>query len=219
MIELPGRLSPKSAFSLRGEGLDVLPRMKLVLFRAGFAASLAEVPPELRLEADLAYAEGKRLSVPEAVARCGPPGDFPPGCAPEGFYGSVLACAFASTLGEAVDGRIAELFSGGASLKGALLDAWASESLEAFNESAHAALLAAAEREGLRPIKMNGVERYSPGYGEVSVLANAALVAALPPGPVRASEKTGILSPRKSSVCLLAFGPAECGGLSAPTRA
>lgn len=207
MIELGGGVFPRASFRLRGEGLDVLPRMKLVLFRSGHSSSLAAVPQGIREEADLAYAEGKRLSAPEAVVACGPPGDFPAGNAPPEFYGAALCAVFASTLGEAVDLEIETLFSRGASLKGTLLDAWASESLEAFNESIHAALAAEAARAGLRAIKMNGVERFSPGYGAVSVLANHALLGALPPSPIRSSAKTGILSPRKSSVCLLAFVP------------
>jgi hypothetical protein len=199
------RLGPGCEFRLRGEGLDVLPRMKLVLARAGHAASLASLPEEMRREADLAYAEGKRLASHEALVVCGPPGSFPAGSAPEEFYSCDLACVFASSLGSGVDAETEALFARGASLKAVLLDAWASESLEAFNESIHAALAGKAAAESLVPVKMNHVERFSPGYGEVSVLANFRLLSALPPGPAEASEKTGILSPRKSTVCLMAF--------------
>jgi len=202
-------LGPRCEFRLRGEGLDVLPRMKLVLARAGHAASLASVPEELRREADLAYAEGKRLARHEALVVCGPPGSFPPESAPEGFYSSALACVFASSLGDEVERETESLFARGASLKAVLLDAWASESLEAFNESIHAAVAAKAALAGLAPLKMDRVERFSPGYGALSVLANFRLLSALPRGPVEASEKTGILSPRKSTVCLLAFARAN----------
>lgn len=218
-----GRLLPRCEFRLAGEGLDVMPRMKLVLARAGHAASLASLPEEMRREADLAYAEGKRLARYEASVACGPPGSFPPESAPGEFYGCDLACVFASSLGAGVDAETEALFARGASLKAVLLDAWASESLEAFNESIHAALAAQAAAEGLLPVRMNRVERFSPGYGGVSVLANHALVSALPGGPAEASEKTGILSPRKSTVCLLAFSRAgrapEGGAEDHSTRA
>jgi hypothetical protein len=190
---------------LRGEGLDVLPRMKLVLFRAGFAGSLSCVPEEIRREADLAYETGKRLSDPRAFALCDDPARLPGGSAPPEFYAASRACAFVSSLGPAIDEEIDALFARGSSLKGALLDAWASESVEAFNETIHEALAREADSAGLAPVKMNGVERFSPGYGEVSVLANAAWMALFPPGLALASGKTGILTPRKSTVCLLAW--------------
>jgi hypothetical protein len=179
--------------------------MKLVLSRAGHAASLASVSEELRKEADLAYARGKALARPAALVACAAPGSFPAGSAPAEFYSCDLACVFASTLGEAVEREAESLFSRGSSLKAVLLDAWSSESLEAFNESIHAAIADKAALDGLLPVKLDKVERFSPGYGEVSALANAKLLAALPAGLVSASEKTGILFPKKSTVCLLAF--------------
>ncbi len=200
-----GILSAPCQAVVKGSGLDALPRTKLVAFRSGHGGNLSSISTELRLELDRAYAEGKRLSQPQAVLSSAPPSAFPPDCAPQEFYEASLCLVFVSSLGSDIDLEIDALFASGASLRGSFLDSWGSESLEAFNESIHEGLKLQARREGLRAKKLGSTLRFSPGYGSVPVQANASWLSLFPQFPLSASAQSGILCPRKSSVCLLAW--------------
>jgi hypothetical protein len=194
---------------IAADGIDVLPRAKLVLFRAGNGGSLADIPPEMRRTLDEVYAEGKTLARSRAclVWRSNLPSGPLAALADEARLFVFWFSSLGARLDEAVEGH----FAAGRSLSGALLDAWGSESLEAFNESLHAAVGLAAKARGFRPIKLGPVERFSPGYGTVPVTANAELArlvedsAAFGALGLMVSAQTGIMTPRKSTLCVLAF--------------
>jgi hypothetical protein len=212
---VPGRLealsSPRLVAELSGSGLDVQPRAKLVLFRAGNGGNLAAVSPELRAALDESFSRGEGLARHRAWLAACPPSALPQAFSPSGSAAARLFLFWFSSLGHELDEAVSTDFAQGHPLRGALLDAWGSESLEAFNESIHEALRARALSAGWAPLKLGTVERFSPGYGEVSVLANADFYSLLAeelllraPG-LSVSPQTGIMLPRKSTLCVLAF--------------
>lgn len=104
---------------------------------------------------------------------------------------------FASTLGAHIDEKIKLLISENKTLQATLLDAWASESLETLNEYFNKII-----EKDKKEISM----RFSPGYGEYSVLENYNLDKNyLHNSIVKIDKKTGIIHPRKSTICLISW--------------
>ncbi len=104
---------------------------------------------------------------------------------------------FVASLGSKIDEQIASYFAQGKDLKGFLLDAWASQSVEQ--------VLRWWDRV-LRSCYGSGSIRFSPGYKGLDLLANVEIMrkfVALP--QVVADEQTGVMLPRKSCVALIAW--------------
>ena len=63
----------------------------------------------------------------------------------------------------------------------------------------------------LRAVHGQGTRRFSPGYGDLSIVENAAVLARLGVDFVLAHPETGILKPRKSTVFLIGWLPVGTG--------
>lgn len=173
-----------------------MPRKKLYLFRAGYPGRLADLSPELRAAADEVYEFGLSLARPAVRSRTCPVGLLPLYSVPDRFSKSKTVTIYVATLGAALDEAIERFFSAGEALRGTLLDAWGSESVEA---------LANRFDDSLRTPGRQGTIRFSPGYGNVPVTANADLAGMIGDCPVNVDRKTGIMIPRKSVLCMIGW--------------
>ena len=104
---------------------------------------------------------------------------------------------FAATLGKEIDQSIGDYFQKGQDLKGLILDAWASQSVEQ--------MLRWWDRV-LRYRYGKGTIRFSPGYKGLDILANVEILERFVNLPaVVADRQTGIMLPRKSCVALIGW--------------
>lgn len=180
-----------------------MPRMRAYLARAGYASTLAEVSPEIMEAAREIYLAGLDAASPLALAielgseRVG--GELLPpalrGCA---RYHFMLL-----TLGRAIDEWIDRFFGESEPLRGALLDAWGSEAVEALAQNIDEKLRASHS-------EMSGTIRFAPGYGGFDVRMNAAWLDLIKWNidsaiDVDVDRNTGIITPRKSIVCAIGW--------------
>ncbi|MBU1242024.1 hypothetical protein KKD52_07510 [Myxococcota bacterium] len=206
------------------EVADILPSKRHVAFRAGHKGLPGPDDP-MYAPLAAAYREGTRLIAPRGawltlsvepsdpvpggvLATCGNPGSAGNLRRPEkgvGSYAGTLPAEFAgvtevtlgaTTVGPALDDAIAAAMDAGRQLPGVLLDAFGSEAVEGVSEALDAMLRA---RHG------RGTRRFSPGYGDLSILENAAILSRLGIDFVTANSATGILHPRKSTVFLIGW--------------
>ena len=180
---------------------DIMPSMRFFLSRAGQFGSLGKMTPELRSAAHRMYREGLALSQPSVTAAMVPAEELPGYLIPEPLTAAVRISLFCATLGERLDEAIDSLFQRDKPLDGSLLDAWGSEAVEQLAQNIDVRLRA---RYGV------GSMRFSPGYGNFSVLYNGELLPLLlnlgSAVPISVSKETGILSPRKSVLCMIGWG-------------
>lgn len=198
------------------EPATILPSKRDVAFRAGHKGLPAPDDP-MYAPLAAAYREGTRLIAPRGawITLSVSPSD--PASAGQlrrpqkgvGPYSGVLPAEFAgvsrvtlgvTTLGPALDDAIASHLDAGRTLPGVLLDAFGSEAVEEVTDALDA-FLRAAHGPGTR--------RFSPGYGDLSILENAAILARLGVDFVAANPATGILTPRKSTVFLVGWHQPE----------
>lgn len=126
---------------------------------------------------------------------------------PEAFAETVSVTIFVSTLGNAIDERIQRWFVEKKSLEPILLDAWASEALEVYNDRFDDFI---RSDQGIR---RKATCRFSPGYADVHITKNAVVLEILGihrqphdiGQQIRACAETGILTPRKSTVCMIGW--------------
>ncbi|PKN24352.1 MAG: hypothetical protein CVU65_12010 [Deltaproteobacteria bacterium HGW-Deltaproteobacteria-22] len=194
------------------EVADILPSKRHVAFRAGHKGLPGPDDP-MYAPLAAAYREGTRLIAPRGAWLTMPVGPSDPALAgnlrrPQkgvGSYAGTLPAEFAgvtevtlgaTTVGPALDDAIAAAMDAGRQLPGVLLDAFGSEAVEGVSEALDAMLRA---RHG------RGTRRFSPGYGDLSILENAAILSRLGIDFVTANSATGILHPRKSTVFLIGW--------------
>ena len=78
-----------------------------------------------------------------------------------------------------------------------LLDAWASEAIEALNSTFD---------EKLRKQFGQGTRRFSPGYDDIDIRKNYDIVKnLLKTDIVTVNQNTGIITPRKSTICMIGW--------------
>ncbi|MDA3813525.1 MAG: methionine synthase [Candidatus Cloacimonetes bacterium] len=176
----------------------IIPSRRRFLFRAGMKDD-PDIPKEIEKRLRLAAETGTKLADPlifceevpvtiNGVAR-----QF----LPRRLQGSNLVRMFVSSLGKAIDEEIADLSNQNKVLDATLLDAWASESLEAVNTWFDRVLRG---KYGTATI------RFSPGYGDMDITRNFEILQRwLPNDKIFADQKTGILRPRKSTICLIGW--------------
>ncbi len=120
---------------------------------------------------------------------------LPEAAMPNIFKGVKTLTVFVSTLGNEFD-KLIERYSGSDLFAAFILDAWGSEAVESLNERFDRLL---RERFG------EGTMRFSPGYGNVDITMNKYLVKDL----LKIAEievlETGIMIPRKSTVCMIGW--------------
>ena len=204
---------------------DVLPSKRHVAFRAGHKALPGPDDP-MYAPLAAAYREGTRLIAPRGawLTLRVPPSDLVSvgeltddgqpasaghlrrpqkgvgsytGNLPAEFAGVTQVTLGVTTVGPALDDAIAAALDAGRTLPGVLLDAFGSEAVEGVSEALDA-ILRARHPDG-------GTRRFSPGYGDLSILENAAILARLGVDFVTANPSTGILQPRKSTVFLIGW--------------
>ena len=180
---------------------DIMPSMRFFLSRAGQFSPLCKMTQELRTTAHRIYREGLALSEPSVAAAMIRAEELAEHLIPDPLKRASHISLFCATLGERLDEAIDSLFQRDKPLDGSLLDAWGSEAVEQLAQNIDVRLRA---RYGM------GSMRFSPGYGNFSVLYNAELLPLLlqldSAVSVSVSDETGILSPRKSVLCMIGWG-------------
>jgi len=150
------------------------------------------------------YAEALGAARPRVVSWDVPNGFFTPDMIPPGLEGAASHTVLLVTLGSKLDDVIASRFASGSPFEAVLFDAWGSEAAEALTQAMDSLL-----REE-RAERFRGTFRFAPGYGDFSVVNNARWlerVDGAPRGglPVTADPRTGVLSPRKSILCMIGW--------------
>jgi hypothetical protein len=171
------------------------PSKRKFLFRAGFK-SFPDATSTLGETANAIYKLAMGLSSPHVEHKIFDVKDVDPGLIPAKFKGIKRISYFVSTIGQDFDSNIEEFMEKEKVLEGTLLDAWGSESTEAINVWFDTIL---RKRYG------EGTMRFSPGYGDISVLKNILLLDLLSTTKVTANIKSGILLPRKSTTCMIGW--------------
>lgn len=175
------------------QNYEIMPQKKFYLLRAGFDGKKLEVNEKLKGEINRIYLLGLKLASPKAIIESFKVDSIPVDLIPKSFVGVKSITFFASTLGEEIDNYI----SNSNVLSSMLMDAWASESLEAFNESIDKSL-----REKFR----KGTRRFSPGYSDIDIRKNWDIVnLILKTNLVKVNKNTGIIIPRKSTICMIGW--------------
>ncbi len=178
-----------------------MPRMRSVLSRAGCPELLSNVSPDILSLAKGVYAEALGVAVPRAVSWSLAGDDLPAELTPPELEGFRSYTVISATLGDALDEKIAERFAAGAPLEATLYDAWGSEAVETLVDN--------VDRR-LRAENGDGSVRFAPGYGGFDVRNNARWLDLLAANGesdagVTANRETGILSPRKSVLCMIGW--------------
>jgi cobalamin-dependent methionine synthase I len=115
---------------------------------------------------------------------------------PESFSQAKKISVFLSTLGPDIVKLVDEYTKAGKVFDAFLLDSWASESLEALNDS--------FDRK-LREEFGEGTRRFSPGYGKVDVRMNRYIVEELLEVDSVKVLESGFLVPRKTTTCMIGW--------------
>ncbi|MCK5050511.1 MAG: methionine synthase [Candidatus Cloacimonetes bacterium] len=185
----------------------IMPTKKRYLFRVAMKHSTA-IPKALNSVINRIYKKGLELSEPVIYWQDFPveienPGNdkktsaFPIYLIPSRLEGSSSITLFASTLGSKIDQQIKQFIGEEKILEATLLDAWASESVEALNKWFDGKLRA---RSG------KGTMRFSPGYDDLPITYNNELMTDfLKINAIVADKETGILTPKKSTICLIGW--------------
>ncbi len=171
---------------------DILPSKKKVAFRAGHKALPAPGDPLFEpLRSAFLAGAGLLRPVGAWVTLSGYGGELP-----ESFGNPGAVTLAAVTLGGDLDNAIATELDSRHTLAGVLLDAFGSEAAECLAEALDQHL-----RSGLG----TGTRRFSPGYGDLSLLSNHAILKTLGVDFVHAHPGTGVMTPKKSVVFLMGW--------------
>ncbi len=174
---------------------DFMPPKRNYLMRAGFRGYNFGIDVKMRKIINDIYLLGIELCSPVLFYVTLNSEEFNLIKIPESFAGIKSITVFASTLGRKIDEKISELSDSSRILEASLLDSWASESLEFLNE------IFDSEIRG----KRKGTIRFSPGYGDLDITENIGIINILDQSEISVSGKTGLLSPRKSTVCMIGW--------------
>ena len=172
---------------------EIMPPKKRYLLRAGFKGKIS-LNAELRTTVNAVYKTGLSLACPRVLFGEPEYKDIPAEIIPQKFGDIKKMLIFISTLGDGIDEKINEYLASEKILHATLLDAWASESLEWLNECFD---------KRLREQHENMTMRFSPGYGDIDIRINFKLLELLNIQEIKANPHTGILTPRKSTICMI----------------
>ncbi|AEH50621.1 methionine synthase [Pseudothermotoga thermarum] len=176
------------------EKFEYMPDKKIFLARAGTRYSKIDDPAFLQKINELfllALTEVKPVVYHETV----PIEVLPEQAIPIVFKGVKRVTVFASTLGKDFD-ELVEDYSKKDVFSAFILDSWGSEAVEKLNESFD---------KLLRSRFKEGTMRFSPGYGNVDVRMNKYFVKDLLKVEEIEVLESGILIPRKSTVCMIGW--------------
>lgn len=173
----------------------ITPSKMLYELRAGYKGSQREISPVMRILLNEIYLKGMEVAAPKVFYRTFDKPFLNRIKLPDSFQNLKEISVFISTLGVFLDESIELYLEKKLILKATLLDSWGSEALEALNERFDGFL-----REG-----REGTRRFSPGYSDVGILENCNLLELLEVSEVSCNLSTGILNPRKSTVCFIGW--------------
>lgn len=172
---------------------EIMPQKRIYLLRAGFKGTAYDINEKLKEEVNYVYQIGLELAKPKVVFNTLPIDITDKALIPQSFKGVKLTTFFVSTLGTDIDIFI----SNSNILISTLLDAWASEAIEALNNSFD---------EKLRKKFGKGTIRFSPGYSDIDIRKNWDIVNnLLETDIVSVNNNTGIITPRKSTICMIGW--------------
>lgn len=178
------------------EKSECMPKKNILFARAGVRYSRGVEDVELLRRTNALFLEGLNLINPVIHYKTVLREELPVKLVPESFGETKRLTVFLSTLGFGIVERVDEYACAGRVFDAFLLDSWASESLEALNDS--------FDRQ-LRQEFGEGTRRFSPGYGKVDVRMNRYIVEEfLGLESVRAL-KSGALVPRKTTTCMIGW--------------
>ena len=191
-----------------------MPRMRSVLSRAGYPGALSEVSPDILHAAKAVYVAALDVAAPAAMSWELEKDDLVPRLIPPELETAASYTVLLATLGPELDEKIAARFAAGAPLEAVLWDAWGSEAAETLIQSIDRRLRKECGQ-------FRGTIRFAPGYGGFDVRNNAEwldlVTAKYGSGSagVTADPETGILSPRKSVLCMIGWEGCASTPLSA----
>lgn len=178
------------------EKATCMPDKKVFLARAGARYAFLVKEKEFMERANRLFLEGFSHIDPVIYYITSDSQTLLPQLLPSIFQGVKQVTVFLSTLGEEIDNLISSYLNRGKTFDAFLLDAWASEALEALNES--------FDKE-LRQKFGEGTMRFSPGYGDVDIRMNQYIVKEL----IRVENvrvlSSGEMVPRKTTTCMIGW--------------
>lgn len=178
-----------------------MPSMRMYTHRAGQIGKLHSMTPEMKKLLREMYQFGMRVAHLEACVVHVQKQEIHEDIIPDMLRGACSYSLFYATLSDAIDIEIDRLFGDLKPLQATLLDAWGSEAVEQASESIDHKL---RRKWGIGSI------RFSPGYSGFNVLKNKEWLNVIsqikPDVAISVSEKTGIISPRKSVLCMIGWG-------------
>ncbi len=178
---------------------EILPLKQRVLFRAGLKRTGFSDPLKLREILNQMILRGLCLVQP-CVQYCSVPIDLVPSQVIPQSFGRVQSMTFfASTLGSAIDQEIQDIADQNQILEATLIDSWASEALEQLNQKFDKHMIDDRPR----------TRRFSPGYGDIDLRLNGFIVSWLEFTNITAHPVSGILLPRKSTICMIGWSTGE----------
>ncbi len=178
------------------EKADFLPSKKHYLLRAGFLGVETNIDKTMLNLTNEIYLEAISLVVPEIIHQTLPVDATDDIQIPEKFHGINEITFFVSTIGKNIEKRIEEYNNSRETTRATLLDAWGSESIEELNNN--------FDRQ-LRKKYSKGTIRFSPGYSEIPLTENKKIIDFLQYNTVQAHPVSGMLSPQKSTVCMIGW--------------
>lgn len=180
----------------KAEAFEIMPSKRVYLFRAGFKGTEIILDKSMEEAVNQIYAEGLELAQPRLYYRTLAKHEVSARLIPDLYSKCQYLTFWVSTLGSEIDEGIQRYIRQEKILLSTLLDAWASEALEELNDSFH---------EHLQSKYGVGKRRFSPGFGDLDLRVNQELIQMLQVSEVTANRETGILSPIKSTTCLIGW--------------
>jgi hypothetical protein len=169
------------------------PLKKRVLFRAGYNFK-EELPKMIDDRLREIYRKGEELVDPLLMSF--ETDSLDQKLIPAKLSDSRRFTIFLSSLGNRITKEIKRLIDNDENLSALLLDAWASESVEAINQY--------WDNE-LRKNPLKGTMRFSPGYGDLSIEANVTLIELFKQKNVKVKLESSVLIPEKSTICMIGW--------------
>ena len=175
---------------------DFVPSKKLYLLRAGFQGIQSTLDHRMQNLTNEIYLEAIPLVQSRITYQTLSIENIGEINIPAKFEGIKKITFFVSTIGYPIEKRIETYSKLGETTKALLLDAWASESIEELNEKFD---------KQLRRQDVEGTMRFSPGYSDIVLTENNKIIDLLQSDIVTAHPKSGMLSPQKSTVCMIGW--------------
>jgi hypothetical protein len=179
--------------------------MRAYLSRAGYRSALCDMREGELSSAKEIYLEALGLAAPLAIANDYRQRDLRGMPLPGKLEGRAAYSVMLFSLGARLDSASEGYFRRGEPLRALLIDSWGSEAVESLAQNVD---------ERLRSERGSGTIRFAPGYGGFDVRHNSEWLALAvggdkPGWPVSVDARTGIITPRKSIICMIGWDRLE----------